>query len=79
MTNQPITMYVVPNCPICDGVREWLDARGIAYDEEDVANNFGALRRMYKLTRQEFVPVLVVEGKPFVRPNADKLSELFGS
>lgn len=79
MTDQAITMYVVPNCPICEGVREWLDARGIVYDEHDVANNYGALRRMYKLTRQELVPVLVIDGKSVIRPDARQLEELFGS
>lgn len=72
-------MFVVPNCPICQAVRDWLDERGIAYDEEDVANSFGALRRMYKLTRQELVPVLVVDGKPYVRPGTAQLNELLGA
>lgn len=72
-------MFVVPNCPICQGVRDWLDEHGIAYDEEDVANSFGALRRMYKMTKQELVPVLVVDGKPLVRPDAKQLDELLAA
>jgi glutaredoxin len=71
-----VTLYVVPDCPLCARARDWLNEHGISYVECDVANNFGALRRMYKLTRQRFVPVFEVDGRALVRPDDEALADL---
>lgn len=71
-----LTLYVVPDCPLCARARDWLNQHGISYVECDVANNFGALRRMYELTRQRLVPVFEVDGRALVRPNDEALADL---
>ena len=71
-----VTLYVVPHCPLCEGARAWLDANGVAYRERDVANDFGALRAMYRLTRQNLVPVVEREGRALVRPSDAELRDL---
>jgi glutaredoxin 3 len=71
-----VNLYVVPGCPLCARARAWLNERGISYVESDVANNFGALRRMYKLTRQNLVPVFEVDGRVLVRPDDEALADL---
>ena len=72
----PITLYVVPNCPLCSAARGWLERHGIAYLERDIAKDFGALRSMYELTRQRFVPVFEVNGTALVRPSDEELDAL---
>ena len=72
----PVTLYVVPGCPLCARARRWLEQHGIEYAERDVANDFGALRAMYRLTRQGLVPVFEFTGQALVRPTEDELSEL---
>jgi glutaredoxin len=52
-----VTLYVVPGCPLCASARAWLEQHSIEYTERDVANDFGALRAMHRLTRQRLVPV----------------------
>ncbi|MDT4965574.1 MAG: Glutaredoxin [Acidobacteriota bacterium] len=69
IAKSPVTLYVVPSCPLCTSAREWLSANHIAYSERDVANDFGALRKMYKLTGQRFVPVFESNGRALVRPS----------
>ena len=71
-----ITLYVVPGCPLCSSAREWLEARSLDYTERDVANDFGALRAMYRLTRQNLVPVVERDGRALVRPSDRALEEL---
>ena len=71
-----VNLYVVPDCPLCAHAREWLDENGISYVERDVANNFGALRRMYELTHQRLVPVFEGEGRALVRPSDEALADL---
>jgi len=70
----PVTLYVVPGCPLCAHARVWLERNGIAYTERDVANDFGALRAMHRLTRQRFVPVYEAQGRALVRPTDDELT-----
>ncbi|HEY3026146.1 MAG TPA: glutaredoxin family protein [Pyrinomonadaceae bacterium] len=70
-----VTLYVVPNCPLCADARAWLKRHGITYVERDVANDFGALRAMYGLTRQRFVPVFELNGRALVRPSDEELVE----
>ena len=72
--SRSVTLYVVPGCPLCAGARRWLKTHGIEYRERDVAADFGALRAMYKLTRQNLVPVFEFDGRAMVRPANDELT-----
>lgn len=71
-----VTLYVVPGCPLCARARVWLKSHGIEYAERDVANDFGALRAMHRLTRQRLVPVFEARGLALVRPTEAELAEL---
>jgi glutaredoxin len=71
-----VTIYVVPDCPLCAQARAWLKNHGIEYAERDVAHDFGALRAMHKLTRQRLVPVFEARGRALVRPSEAELAEL---
>jgi glutaredoxin len=73
--NDPVMLYVVAGCPLCDHARAWLNEHDVPFLERDIANDFGALRAMYKLTRQRFVPVFEVRGQPLVRPSDAELAE----
>lgn len=75
-TQRSVTLYVVPGCPLCATARGWLERHGIEYAERDVANDFGALRAMHRLTRQRFVPVFEARGRALVRPREEELAEL---
>ncbi len=70
-----VTLYVVPDCPLCADARAWLKGHGVDYLERDVANDFAALRAMYGLTRQRFVPVFEAKGRALVRPSDEELVE----
>lgn len=72
-----MTLYVVPNCPLCARARSWLALNQIAFAERDVQNDFGALRAMYRLTRQNLVPVFARDERALVRPTDEQLAEFF--
>jgi glutaredoxin len=71
-----ITLFVVPGCPLCAQARAWLARRGVCFTERDVKNDFGALRQMYRLTRQNLVPVVANSQRALVRPAEAELAEL---
>jgi regulatory protein spx len=70
-----VTLFVVPNCSLCAHARLWLEQHHIDYVELDVASDFGALRSMYKLTRQRLVPVFGTNGRTLVRPTDQELTD----
>jgi glutaredoxin len=70
-----VTLYVVPGCPLCATARAWLEQHDIEYTERDVANDFGALRAMHRLTRQKLVPVFEADERALVRPTDSELAE----
>ncbi|MDQ1523291.1 MAG: Glutaredoxin [Pyrinomonadaceae bacterium] len=72
-----VTLYVVPQCPLCDGARAWLARHRVTYVERDVQRDFGALRAMYRLTRQNLVPVFARGERALVRPTDEQLEEFF--
>lgn len=79
MTNKStpnlVTLYVVPDCPLCAHARTWLTSHRIIYVERDVKQNFGALRAMYELTQQRLVPVFEARGEALVRPSDKQLAD----
>ncbi|HLL15844.1 MAG TPA: glutaredoxin family protein [Pyrinomonadaceae bacterium] len=76
-TENPVTLYVVPNCPFCADARAWLARHRITFVERDVQRDFGALRAMYRLTRQNLVPVFAHGARALVRPTDEQLEEFF--
>ncbi len=64
-----VTLFVVPQCPLCQNMREILQRHNIPFIEHDVTSDYSALRKMFKLTRQKMVPVVEYAGKTLVRPN----------
>ena len=75
LNERPVTLYVVPGCPLCAQARRWLNGHGVKFTERDVARDFGALRAMYRLTRQRLVPVVERGGRALVRPTDVELEE----
>jgi glutaredoxin len=71
-----VVLYVVPGCPLCENARQMLAELRTSYVERDVANDYSALRSMYKLTRQGLVPVVEFKGKSLVRPTKEELAAL---
>jgi len=74
--SKEVTLFVVPGCPLCEEARGWLNVNGIAYGQLDVQNDYSAMRKMFKLTRQQLVPVLKVGDQFAVRPAEKKIIEM---
>ncbi len=71
-----VTVYTTPQCPWCQKAKEFLDNRGVDYEEKNVAEDREAADQMIDLTGQRSVPViskgsLYVVG--FSPENIDKL------
>jgi len=63
MKADKIRLFVKPYCGWCHEAKDWLDGRGIAYDELDVISDRAAYKEMVDLSGQTLAPVIDVDGE----------------
>lgn len=71
-----IVIYTTPTCGFCHQARQYLQGRGAPFVEIDVSQNPQAAMEMVRLTGQQGVPVIVIDGQVilgFNRPVIDQL------
>lgn len=71
-----VTLYTTPTCGFCHQLKNYLSQRGVPYTEYDVSRNRDAAIEMVRLSSQQGVPVLVIDGQVVVgfdRPRIDQL------
>ncbi len=71
-----VIVYTTPTCGFCRQVKAYLSRRGVPFVERDVSRDGRAAREMVELTRQQGVPVVVIDGHVVVgfdRPAIDQL------
>ena len=63
MKAKRIRLFVKPYCGWCHEAKDWLDDRGIAYEELDVISDAAARKEMRELSGQTLAPVIDVDGQ----------------
>ena len=63
MNAQRIRLFVKPFCGWCHEAQDWLDERGIGYEEVDVISSRSAFQEMVALSGQSLAPVIDVDGE----------------
>ena len=75
MKSKIIRLFIKPYCGWCEQAKDWLDERGIAYDEIDVIADRAAFEEMRLLSGQTLAPVIDVDGEILADFGADELAE----
>ena len=57
-------MYTTPSCPFCVRAKRLLQARGIAYEEVDVAGDPELRADLVQRTGRRTVPQIFIDGEP---------------
>lgn len=80
MENQThtIKIYSTPSCPYCHMLKEYLDEKGFAYEDIDVAADLKAREDMIEKSGQLGVPVSDIDGQIVVGFDKEKVDELLG-
>jgi glutaredoxin len=77
MRAQKIRLFVKPFCGWCDEAKDWLEERGIAYDELDVISDRAAFKEMKELSGQTLAPVIEVDGEVLADFDTDQLEKFW--
>ncbi len=77
MKEQKIRLFVKPFCGWCHEAKDWLDERGIAYEEIDVISDRAAFREMKDLSGQTLAPVIEVDGEVLADFDTEQLEKFW--
>jgi glutaredoxin-like YruB-family protein len=73
-----VRVYSTTTCPYCKMAKEFLDEKGVSYDDLDVAVDAGARDEMIKKSGQMGVPVIDVDGEVIIGFDRERLTGLLG-
>ena len=76
MNAHTVKIYSTPTCPYCIRAKSYLDAKGLSYENIDVAKDKQGLEEMVKISGQMGVPVIVVDGEIIMGFDKARLEEL---
>jgi glutaredoxin-like YruB-family protein len=71
-----VTVYSTPTCPYCNSVKEYLDGKGVTYDEVDVSQDQAAAQELVAKTGQQGVPQTDIDGEFVIGFDISKLDSL---
>ena len=74
MKPKRIRLFIKPYCPWCHRAALWLDERGVEYETVDVIGDEAAYDEMIRLSGQELVPVIDVDGEVLVDFGPEQLA-----
>ena len=61
-----VKLYTSPYCHFCHMAKDYLDSKGVAYEEINVLANQKAAKEMVEKSKQNGVPVIEIGGKIIV-------------
>ncbi len=73
-----VKIYSTPTCPYCKMAKEYLNSKGISYQDIDVSSNQEAVQEMVRVSGQMGVPVIVIDGQPIVGFDRSRIDSLLG-
>ena len=78
MKAKKVTIYSTPTCHYCHMVKDFLDEKGIKYEEFNVALDLDKRKEMVEKSGQMGVPVVEIGSDITVGFNEEKIVELLG-
>ena len=77
MKPKKVRLFIKPYCGWCHDAQDWLQERGIQYDELDVTSDRAARQEMFDLTGQSKAPCIEVDGEILADFDTDQLEEFW--
>jgi glutaredoxin-like YruB-family protein len=71
-----VIVYSTPTCGYCHQVKAYLHQRGVSFTEHDVSRDRDAAIEMVRVSGQQGVPVLVIDGQVVVGFNRQQIDHL---
>ena len=73
-----VEIYSTPTCHFCQMSKEFFAEHGVEYTNYDVSKDLERRQKMFDITSQMGVPVIVIGDDVVIGFDKEKLSELLG-
>lgn len=73
-----VIVFSTPTCPHCKSAKRYLSQKGVRYTEVDISRDPSAARDVVRLSGQQGVPVITIDGRPIVGFDRQKIDRLLG-
>ena len=73
-----IRIFSTPTCPYCVTLKTYLNEKGFAYEDINVAEDDQAREEMVERTGQLGVPVIEIDGQMIIGFEKAKINQLLG-
>jgi len=70
-----VIVYSTPSCPYCNLVKDYLNEKGVEFEEKDVSIDRVAAREMIEKSGQMGVPQIIINDNVIVGFNRDAIDE----
>ncbi len=70
-----ITLYTTTFCGWCEDAKEYLRAQGLPFNEVNVSRDPDGRAEVLRISGQEYVPTIVVDGKVLANFDVEQLEE----
>ena len=74
-----IILYSTPFCGWCEEAKEYLTAQGMPFKEVNVARDPVARAEVLRVSGQEYVPTIVVDGKVLANFDVEQLKSFLAN
>lgn len=71
-----ILIYTKTSCPWCIAVTNFLNEKGINYEEKNVSENEDYMKELEDRTGQNYAPTLDIDGDIYPDSDVDELEEV---
>jgi glutaredoxin 3 len=78
MQQLKVIIFTTPTCSFCNAAKRYFIEKRIRFTEVDVSRNEGAARDMVRRTGQMGVPVILINNRPIVGFDKQKINRLLG-
>ena len=79
MADKQVKVYTTPTCPWCRKAKEYLQQKGVQYEDFNVAEQKDKLQEMVDISGQRGVPVLKIGDQVVVGFNQPKIDQALGA
>lgn len=73
-----VIIFTTPTCSFCHQAKRYFLAKNIKFTEVDVTRNPEGARDMLKRTGQMGVPVILINNRPIVGFDKNKINQMLG-
>lgn len=73
-----VIVFSTPTCPHCRTAKRYLKGKGVRFTDVDVSRDDRAARDMVRISGQQGVPVITIDGRPIVGFDRQKIDQLLG-